>query len=62
MGAEKTQIDIQELRRRQAELVQVLAVAQSSIELARASDELESLNRELERAQESATRKTSGEE
>lgn len=44
-------MDVEEMRRRQAELVQVLAVSQSPIELARASGELESLNRELERVQ-----------
>ena len=44
-------MDVEALRKRQAELVGILAVAQSPLELARASGELESLNRELERAQ-----------
>ncbi|MEV7646141.1 MULTISPECIES: hypothetical protein [Actinomycetes] len=55
-------MDIEAMRQRQAELVQVLAVAQSPIELARASGELESLNRQLERVQESAAGKASGEQ
>lgn len=44
-------MDVEALRKRQAELVGILAVAHSPLELARASGELESLNRELERAQ-----------
>lgn len=47
------EMDVEALRQRQPELVLVLAVAQSPLKLARASGELESLNRQLERLQES---------
>ncbi len=50
-GDAELEMDVEALRQRQAELVQVLAMAQSPLEPARASGELESLNRQLERLQ-----------
>lgn len=55
-------MDVEALRKRQAELVGILAVAQSPLELARASGELESLNRELERAQAPQTKSAPAEQ
>ncbi|GAB3619514.1 hypothetical protein GCM10027417_07740 [Glutamicibacter endophyticus] len=54
-------MDLEALRRRQCELVELLARTESPIELARASGELENLNRQLERAQ-SAEKETPSED